>query len=289
MPTAAAIRLSPRLTATWLGLAVTAYLLVAVPHPRTVLPDDLDFLAVQALMLLWVGAGAVMLSSLVGRRERRLATLAAARRELVRQALGAESRERRRLAEALHDGAIQNVLVARQEVTDADRGVPGASDRARQALDETTHQLRGEVMAMHPLGLERAGLGAAVRGIVEMVAQHGDLRVRVSVEDAASGEHDDLVIAIVRELVTNVVRHARAATLTVSVAAEPSALRVTVADDGVGVPEGRLSQALEDGHIGVAATAERVRAVGGELEVASVPGAGTTAVAVLPLVAAPRR
>jgi two-component system NarL family sensor kinase len=112
MPIAAAVRLSPRLTALWLALALAAYLLVAVPHPRTDVPEDLDFIVEQGLALLWVGTGAVMLSALLARRERSLAALAEARRRLVRQALEAEARERRRLAEALHDEAIQNVLAA---------------------------------------------------------------------------------------------------------------------------------------------------------------------------------
>ena len=163
MPVAAAVRLSPPVTTLWLGLALAAYLIVAVPHPRTDLSDDVDLIVEQSLALLWVGAGAVMLSAYIGRRERGLAALAEARRQLVRQALDAEARERRRLAEALHDQAIQNVLVARQELGDAARGVPGAVERAREALDRTSAQLRDEVLAMHPLGLERAGLAAALR------------------------------------------------------------------------------------------------------------------------------
>ena len=180
MPVAAAVRLSPRLTALWLALALATYLLVAVPHPRTDVPADLDFIAEQALALLWVGGGAVMLSGLLGHRERSLAALAEARRLLVRQALEAETRERRRLAEALHDEALQNLLVARQEVTDAAAGVPGATDRARAAIDATGDQLRREVLAMHPLGPERAGLAAAVTSIARGAERRGGFRAHVT-------------------------------------------------------------------------------------------------------------
>jgi two-component system, NarL family, sensor kinase len=282
MPIAAAVRLSPRLTALWLALALAAYLLVAVPHPRTDVSEDLDFIVEQGLALLWVGTGAVMLSALLARRERGLAALAEARRQLVRQALEAEARERRRLAEALHDEAIQNVLAARKEIADAARGVPGAADRAREALDATGEQLRREVLSMHPLGLERAGLAATVRSIAEGAQQRGGFRAHVSVDESAGGLHDDLVIATVRELVSNAAHHAEAANVTVMIDAGQRELRLTVADDGIGLPQGRPERALEEGHIGLAAATERVRAVGGEIEVESGPGEGTTVTVVLP-------
>ena len=283
MPIAAALRLSPRHTTGWLAVALATYLLVAVPHPRTDVPDDLDFIAEQGLALLWVGAGAVMLSALFRRRERRLAALAETRRRLVRQALDAEARERRRLAEALHDEAIQNVLLARQEVADAERGVPGAADRARHALDETSAQLRREVLSMHPLGLERAGLPAALESIAGSAERRGGFRAHVTVDPSAAGVHDDLVIATVRELVSNAAKHASAANLTVDVTADARALRVAVADDGIGLLHRRLEQALDEGHIGLAAATERVRAVGGDVAVESSPGRGTTVTVVLPL------
>ncbi len=282
MPIAAAVRLSPRLTALWLALALVAYLLVAVPHPRTDVAEDLDFIVEQGLALLWVGTGAVMLSALLARRERSLAALAEARRRLVRQALEAEARERRRLAEALHDEAIQNVLAARQEIADAARGVPGAADRAREALDATGEQLRREVLSMHPLGLERAGLTATIRSIAEGAQQRGGFRAHVSVDESAGGHHDDLVIATGRELVSNAAHHAEAANVTVTIDAGPGELRLTVADDGIGLPQGRPERALEEGHIGLAAATERVRAVGGEIGVESGPGEGTTVTVVLP-------
>ena len=282
MPIAAAVRLSPPVTTLWLGLALAAYLLVAVPHPRTDLSDDVDLIVEQSLALLWVGAGAVMLSAYIARRERSLAALAEARRTLVRQALDAEARERRRLAEALHDEAIQNVLVARQEVGDAVRGVPGAADRARDALDRTSEQLRDEVLAMHPLGLERAGLAAALRSYADAAAARGGFSAEVTVQEGAGGVHEELLLATARELLANAARHAGASRVAVTVAAEPGAVRLTVADDGAGLAHDRLERALAEGHIGLAAATERVRALGGDVTIESAPGGGTIIAAVLP-------
>ena len=229
-----------------------------------------------------------MLSVLVGRRQRSLAALAATRRALVQQALDAEARERRRLAEELHDHAIQNVLLARQEITDVVRGVPGAEQRARDALDETNRQLRLEVFRMHPLGLERAGLAAVLQDLADDAAWRGRFTATVTVApEAVHGGPQDLIVSTARELLTNASKHAGAAHVAVHVAATAQALELTVEDDGEGIEPGRLEQAVGQGHIGVASVIERIRAVGGHVEVRTAPGEGTSVRVTVPRVSTP--
>jgi two-component system NarL family sensor kinase len=284
LPVAAALRLSPALTAAWSGLAVLAYLAVALPHPDTTLPGDWDVLLSDSLSLAWVGGAAVMLSALVGRRQRELAQLAATRRALVQQALDAEAHERRRLAEELHDHAIQNVLLARQEVTDVARGRPGAAERLRAALDATDRQLRREVFEMHPLGLERAGLAAVLHDLADHAAQRGGFAADVVVEpDAERSGTPELLVSAARELLTNAAKHARAAHVHVTVRpVDGGGTELTVADDGVGIPDGRLESAVAEHHIGVASLVERVRAADGEVRIDGRPGGGTTVTVRLP-------
>jgi two-component system NarL family sensor kinase len=174
------------------------------------------------------------------------------------------------------------VLVARQEVGDAARDVPGALDRAREALDQTSAQLREEIFAMHPLVLERAGLAAALRSYADVAAARGGFTAEVAVDDAAAGAHEELVLATARELLTNAAKHASARTVTVRVAAEPGIVRLTVADDGAGLTHQRVEHALAEGHIGLAAATERVRALGGDVAIESEPGGGTIIDVVLP-------
>jgi two-component system NarL family sensor kinase len=279
--------MSPRLTATWAGLAVLAYLAVTVRHPETRLPGDYDLIIEDSLSLLWVGGAAVMLSVLVGRRQAALVELAATRRALAQQALDAEARERRRLAEELHDHAIQNLLLARQEIPDIARGVPGAEQRARDALDATSRQLRQEVFSMHPLGLESAGLGAVLQDLADDAARRGGFTVTVTVEPQAQrGGPQDLIASAARELLINAARHARATHVAVRVTTTGEAMELEVQDDGVGIAPGRLEEAVGRGHIGVAAMIERIRAVDGRVEVHSTPGDGTTVQIAVPLGAA---
>ena len=76
-----------------------------------------------------------------------------------REALDAEDRERRRLAESLHDEAIQNLL-ARQDLKEAEWRTPGAIEHARRGIDSSVGQLRATVFDLHPYVLEHAGLAA---------------------------------------------------------------------------------------------------------------------------------
>jgi two-component system NarL family sensor kinase len=95
---------------------------VAVLHPATHGTKRADITFAQGLYVLWVGAAAVLLSSLLSSRRQRIVDLAAARGRLVAQSLDAEEHARKRLSDELHDHAIQNVLTARQDLADAAAG-----------------------------------------------------------------------------------------------------------------------------------------------------------------------
>ncbi len=280
LPLVAAFRLRPMLTAAWAATAIAAYVLISIPNPATRSGADVDAIVVHALFLLWAAAGAVVLSALLGERERRIRVDADERGRLVAQALTAEDRERQRLAELLHDDAIQNLLVARQELRDHHRRHDEDSyRRADDALSTTVDRLRGEIFELHPYVLDHAGLRAALTAHAESAARRAGARPVVDIDDdslALSEGQQQLLLSLARELLANAARHSRARTISVRVAPEGDAVLLRVADDGRGFGPERRSQALAEGHIGIATSAERVIAAGGTFDVASAPGAGTT-------------
>jgi two-component system NarL family sensor kinase len=73
---------------------------------------------------------------------------------------------------------------------------------------------------------------------------------------------DELVLSLVRELLVNAAKHSQADRVDVTVQRSGSDLVLEVADDGVGIPEGRLGTALREGHIGLASSRQRRRAAG---------------------------
>ncbi len=285
LPLVAAFRLRPALTAASAAAAVVAYVLLAFPHPATRTSADVDIIVVHALYLMWVGAGAVLLSALLRARDQRIRAAADERGRLVAQALSAEDRERRRLAEVLHDEAVQNLLVARHELRDHHRRHDESSyRRADAALATTVDQLRGEIFELHPYVLDHAGLRAALTAHAESAARRSgaNVDVDVDVDVAGAGAHEQLLVSLARELLTNAARHAHARHIELRLARYDAEVVLTVHDDGHGFGPDRRSAAVAAGHIGLATSAERVAAVGGTFEIASAPGAGATVTVRLP-------
>jgi two-component system NarL family sensor kinase len=282
LPIGAALLLRPRATAAASVTIVVVYALIAVTYPddQDVRPDAGGFELTQLLFLAWMGTAATLLSGLLTRRAREIAALAEertrlaeSRGRLVAEALDAEDTARRRLAEALHDEALQNVLAARQEL--------GAGDEAQldlvaEGLDQTVTQLREAVFDLHPYLLEQAGLGPALRAVAERAARRGGFDVQVDVDDGAAGEHDQLLFSVGRELIANVAKHAGASKLWIALRRRGDHAELIVSDDGRGIDLESAALAPRAGHIGLASSSERAEAVGGTFAVGPGPdGRGT--------------
>jgi two-component system NarL family sensor kinase len=192
-----------------------------------------------------------------------IASLAASRGRLVAQILEAEDRERRIVAQAIHDELIQTLLAVRQDM--ADEGE--ASPDAREQISDAIRQARRIIRGVHPTVLDQVGLDAAVRAIAEQAAIRGGLVVGVTVNANTVGLHDRLVFAAIRELLSNVQKHARATKVAIRVRQVANKIRLTVVDDGVGVSDEEPLPKLLDGHIGLSSLAERAEALGGTLTV----------------------
>jgi len=193
-----------------------------------------------------------------------------------RIAAGAE-RERRRIERDLHDGAQQRLVALRIELElaeevvrqDPERGVRLLRELERE-LDQALEELRALAHGVYPPLLADRGLTAALRA----VAARTPLPVRV--ESRAIGRYapeiESAVYFCVLEALQNVLKHARGARrawidLDGSL---PGELRLSVRDDGDGASRARLSAGT-----GIVNMRDRLVALGGELEVTSVPGRGT--------------
>jgi two-component system NarL family sensor kinase len=96
-------------------------------------------------------------------------------------------------------------------------------------------------------------------------------------------EQDRLLFSVARELLTNVVRHAEASHVTVSLHDSDGERVLAVVDDGRGVDPRVLTERLARGHIGLASQRVRLESAGGQLDLGPRPDGGTSAVARLPL------
>jgi two-component system NarL family sensor kinase len=276
IPVAVAFRFRPAITAVAVVATVAAYVIQALLHPAADEPEATRFIATQAGFLAWIGAACVWLSLLLGRRTAQVARLAESRSRLLADALAAEQRERKALAEALHDEAIQNLLSARHELEEAGESVSHpALERADTALTDTVGQLREAVFELHPYVLEEAGLEAGLRSLAQQASARAGFELRLDLSSPKRQRHDQLVFSAARELLANVVQHADAKRVTVRLAAAAGDLELVVEDDGRGFPPEQLAERLAEGHVGLASQRVRIEAAGGTMQMASARGEGT--------------
>lgn len=215
------------------------------------------------------------------RRDERIEELALERATLVSQVLEAEERERARVAQALHDDALQSLLAAHQDLIEA---APGRAQvtRAHEIMGVAIDRVRDAVSALHPVILEQRGLQAALTAVCTQASNQAGFASNLQVDPEAVGATDGLVFSVARELITNAARHSGASQLTVTVRSAPGGVVLTVADDGRGIRPGRRDEALAEGHIGLPSIVRRLEATGGDLRISSSPEGGTTATAHIP-------
>jgi PAS domain S-box-containing protein len=255
-----------------------------VRSARDFTDHDADFLRSAANILSMTIAAAADDEEL-RRRSAEITRLAAARQLIAAEALSAEDRARERISQELHDELLQSLFVIRQDLAEA-AGDPARTDlvaRARDSVHDAIRSLRATVFDIHPVVLERSGLRAAVGAVAQHHAQAGGFAVDVDVDDEAAGEHARLLLSLVRELLTNVSRHAAAGHADVRVWREGDDAVLEVADDGRGIDVAHARSALSRGHVGLASAVQRVEALNGRFEIAPRPGGGTTARATIPV------
>jgi len=285
VPVLAATQLAPRVGAAILTPTICVYLAVSIAT-RTANAEPWSSLVLRTAVLIGISVGCVALSWIQRARVLRIGHLLEDRTALIGQVMSTEDRERRALAEQLHDGALQYLLGARHDLEDArERADPEAFARLELALTESSRLLRSTVAELHPAVLEHAGLARALRQLADSAATAG--RPAIAVElDGWSEELrtpvDGLLYAAARELLSNVVKHADATSATITLSHQRGTARLVVADDGRGIDEPAAEHSLASGHIGLASQRARIEAAGGTLTLNGAHGSGTIALVELP-------
>jgi len=203
-------------------------------------------------------------------QQRRLASVAAltaSRSLLLADVMTAEERERRRIAESLHDGALQTVLAVKQDLRDAIRsnGDAAAVTRASELLADVSVELRQVTRELHPSVLDEAGLAAAAQTLTQAFSERTGVRVDSSIDYPRRHPEDATVYGIARELLGNVARHAQATRAWLSLRDDGDAVVLDVRDDGVGMGAVDLSARVGEGHIGLASHRARIETLRGTM------------------------
>ncbi len=203
------------------------------------------------------------------------------REALLERAINASEMERRRIAQDLHDGVVQDLAGVSYSVAAsagrAEREGGGDAAGLREAaarLRQSVRDLRGLLVEIYPPDLHRAGLGAALSDIIGGLNARG-LRAKSCVPDDLElpSEVETLFFRVSQEAVRNVVAHAGGENLMITVSTPPGRARLEIEDDGRG-----FSPELEpggQGHFGLRMLSDLTAEAGGEFELDSEPGRGT--------------
>jgi PAS domain S-box-containing protein len=228
----------------------------------------------------------------VAERTADLAHRSAQLQALALETTRAEERERRRVAEVIHDHLQQLLSVARINLGMALGRVRTASVRqhlgdADDLLAESLEVTRSLTAELSPAILHRSGLAAALRWLGRWYQERFGVEVAVEAEPEADIGYDTRVALFraVRELLFNVVKHAKVEKARVQLdRAGDRRLRIVVSDEGVGFdPELLRAGEWTDRGFGLTSLRERLELLGGRLEVDSAPGQGASFTIIAPL------
>jgi signal transduction histidine kinase len=207
-------------------------------------------------------------------------------RSLASELTLAEERERRRIAVSLHDQIGQSLALSNIKLEEMRKSLPPGSEFLSAELNhigdlmkQAIHDTKSLIFKISSPILYELGFEAAVQWLVEQIPkQHGIL---------ASFESDNqpkplgedirvLLFQAVSELLVNVVKHAQARNLKVSMWRDGGQVQVKIDDDGVGFKMGKVKPRLGKYHgFGLFSIRERLKPFGGTLDVRSQPGSGT--------------
>ena len=216
-------------------------------------------------------------------------------RELTARLLKSQDEERRRIARELHDSVGQTLAALAMNLStvgaDIERLLKTAGTVADSAalVDDMSTDIRTISYLLHPPLLDEAGLSSALRWYVEGFAERSKIRVELDVPDDLGRLPRDLetsIFRVVQECLTNIHRHSGSPVATVRVAHNGAEVRIEVADEGKGIPAEKQQEILASGlpGVGLRGMRERVRQLGGSLEIRSGDGGkGTVVLARLPV------
>lgn len=287
------------LSAVILGIVVTAPIL----HTGTTSYANVIGPLVGGVFALGISRGYLELIRDERERRRLIASLVAAQEETaqLQDELARSQREtgagieRTRVSRDIHDTVAQSLssigMLARSAQTGAHAQQGEAIGQIEQLAREGLVDARRIVNAMTPAELEGSALGDALRRMLTRMQEETGIRTDLHIDDSVPALPMATEVALLRtaqSALANVRSHARAQRIVVTLADAGDAVRLDIVDDGVGFDATRWNARQprrDDGGYGLRAMRARLRELGGDLDVESVPGEGAALSASLPIAA----
>jgi len=198
--------------------------------------------------------------------------------------------ERKRISRELHDGAGQSItsLLAYLKILSSEvkeEKQLSLINSARDVILGVLGELRQMAVDLRPPALEELGLVAAIEKYLQNLTIH-NIKIVFTASDQQMELPDQVVLALYRilqEVMTNIIRHANATVVRVSLGSDPEQVKLVVSDNGCGFSEQSLEYARRQNRLGLYGIQERVELLNGSLDVQSTVGTGTKIVITIPI------
>ena len=217
--------------------------------------------------------------------------LETARERLVRDLVAAQEAERQRVARELHDQMGQHLvglslgLNRLAQIVGASPEITHITKRLEAITDTMARDVQHLAFELRPASLDDLGLADAVRNYADGMTRRFGLQVDVQCDrmPRLDSSAETTIYRIVQEALTNVAKHATARRVSVILEARGDRLHVIVEDDGIGFQPELVRHGGNGGRLGLRGMIERASLVGGEFQIESRPGRGTTVFVRVPL------
>lgn len=226
------------------------------------------------------------------RAEERLQTYQNQLRSVASKLSLTEEKERRFLATQLHDGIGQSLAVTKVKLGALKKemeetGLTGSIDDIQNIIEQTIQDARTLTFDLSPPILYELGFEPAVEWLTDQIQERHGIQTKCEDDMCPKPLEDDIRVVLfqaVRELIYNIVKHARAQHIEVSLQRVGNLIRICVNDDGIGFDTSILEEPEpKERSFGLFNIRERLDHLGGHLELESKPNFGTKATLFAPL------
>jgi ligand-binding sensor domain-containing protein/signal transduction histidine kinase len=217
----------------------------------------------------------------------------AAQQAFSRQLIESQEGERKRIAAELHDSLGQTLLIIKNRaflgirVTENGGSASPQLETANEQFDEISgaaaeaiNEVRAIAYHLRPSQLERLGLTTSIEEMIEQVADASGIRFDCEIaplDRVFSSESEINFYRIVQESLNNIVKHSDASEVSIRIRNEARGVELMIQDNGKGFePNAARSNGPRKPGFGLTSIAERARILGGNHQIESVPGRGTT-------------
>jgi PAS domain S-box-containing protein len=212
-------------------------------------------------------------------------------RALAAEMVLVEERERRRLADDLHDDLLQNLVLVKMKMERLRADASGANlkqslEAVEQLIAELIRSGRSMTFELCPRSLYELGFLPAVQQLAENMTRKYGLKITLN-DDGEPKPMEErsrvMLFRCLREILINVARHAQVARAQVIVSREGQWIRVSVEDEGKGFDPQTIALSADGGGFGLFSIYERLGYLGGRMQVQSAPGRGTRVIMEAPV------